>query len=75
MANLDKCISCSCDTKYTSEVHIDDRFCYVEGAGQLCNDCWNKIYNKKLLECKHGVDKDNSCSKCIYEDVYYEEYL
>jgi hypothetical protein len=44
----DKCINCKCETLYDKETHIDFRLGYVEGAGQLCLDCWDTIY---------GVDK------------------
>ena len=36
---VDKCISCGSDTAYDVETHIDFRTNYVEGAGQLCNNC------------------------------------
>lgn len=43
----EKCVSCgkivSGITKYT---HIDFRDYYIEGAGQLCKECYNKIYCK-----------------------------
>ena len=41
----DKCVYCGCETKYKMETHIDLREHYVEGAGQLCKECWDKIYN------------------------------
>ena len=40
----DKCVLCGCDSPYEKNEHIDYRFCYVEGAGQLCKECWNKCY-------------------------------
>ena len=44
----DKCVSCDCETPYDKDEHIDKRFCYIEGAGQLCERCWDKIYNTKF---------------------------
>ena len=40
----DKCVSCECDTVYDQHHHIDFRIGYVEGAGQLCLECYDKIY-------------------------------
>jgi hypothetical protein len=46
-AEVDKCVMCGTPTYYSIDTHIDDRMCYVEGAGQLCNNCYNKIYDEK----------------------------
>ena len=50
----DKCVSCGVDTTYDREEHIDFRIGYIEGAGQLCLDCYDNIYikskNKKEIE-------------------------
>ena len=40
----DKCVSCDKETIYNKEDHIDFRIGYIEGAGQLCLDCFDKIY-------------------------------
>ena len=37
---VEKCICCDKDTKYKFNDHIDFRFGYVEGAGQLCKECY-----------------------------------
>lgn len=37
---------CNKETKYDKEVDIQFRMWYVEGAGQLCEQCWNKVYEK-----------------------------
>ena len=42
----DKCINCKKDTLYSKEEHIDFRLGYIEGAGQLCLDCYDNIYIK-----------------------------
>ena len=39
---IEKCVICGADTQYRFNDHIDYRFNYVEGAGQLCNKCGNK---------------------------------
>ena len=42
----ENCICCGKRTNYWKFDGIDDRRYYVEGAGQLCQKCWNKIYEK-----------------------------
>ena len=42
----DKCVSCGVETSYDKTDHVDFRLGYVEGAGQLCLDCYEKIYMK-----------------------------
>ena len=43
----DKCVSCHAETEYDEFDHIDLRYFYVEGAGQLCAECWKEIYEQK----------------------------
>lgn len=43
----DLCVVCSEKTRYKTDIRIDMRYNYVEGAGQLCDDCANKIYSIK----------------------------
>jgi hypothetical protein len=38
----DHCIICGVETSYDSETHIDIRLGYIEGAGQLCSNCWSR---------------------------------
>ena len=38
------CVSCGVDTKVPKSLHIDQRAYYVEGSGQLCKTCFDKIY-------------------------------
>tara|TARA_B100000287_G_scaffold408991_1_gene435913 strand:+ start:1352 stop:1603 length:252 start_codon:yes stop_codon:yes gene_type:complete len=51
----DKCVKCGEKSIYDKEEHIDFRIGYIEGAGQLCLDCYGEIYD---LE-----------SKKVYEDM------
>ena len=37
---MDKCVSCGKETPYSKYTHIDERYYYVEGAGQLCKECF-----------------------------------
>ena len=43
----EQCVVCQIDTKVPVDKPVDARYNYVEGAGQLCKECWNKIYNKQ----------------------------
>tara|TARA_R100000008_G_scaffold81529_1_gene64868 strand:- start:1862 stop:2023 length:162 start_codon:yes stop_codon:yes gene_type:complete len=43
----DKCVSCGIETQYDEFDHIDFRYFYIEGSGQLCCDCFNQIYDVK----------------------------
>jgi recombinational DNA repair protein (RecF pathway) len=43
----DKCVMCGEKTAYDELDHIDYRYFYVEGAGQLCPECYNSTYQKK----------------------------
>lgn len=36
----DTCILCGKETPYDFETHIDFRTGYIEGAGQLCHECY-----------------------------------
>lgn len=52
----DKCIMCGKETQYDVSTHIDLRHNYVEGAGQLCDDCASgKPIKKNTVEI--SVDK------------------
>jgi hypothetical protein len=36
----EKCAVCGTKTVYLKSTPINNRMRYVEGVGQLCNDCW-----------------------------------
>ena len=42
----DKCTVCCDDSVYDKTMPIDLRLGYIEGSGQLCLECYDKIYNK-----------------------------
>ena len=43
----EKCVMCEKETNENVDTHIDYRFYYVDGAGQLCKDCYEDVYNTK----------------------------
>jgi hypothetical protein len=36
------CVLCGTETPYDETTHIDYRYGYIEGAGQLCKECYNR---------------------------------
>ncbi len=50
MNEYDKCVMCNKETEFLINEHIDYRKWYVEGAGQLCNGCWDNIYGGNHYE-------------------------
>jgi len=45
--NKTECILCKKLTDVSKDLHIDLRKNYVEGAGQLCPACYNKLYDTR----------------------------
>jgi hypothetical protein len=43
--NYEPCVNCGKTTKYRKGDNVDKRENYVDGSGQLCGECYNKIYN------------------------------
>ena len=43
----DKCVTCGIDSIFDFTEHIKFRIGYIKGVGQLCLDCFDKIYFKK----------------------------
>lgn len=39
------CVLCGGETPYEMTENINNRYFYVEGAGQLCKDCHDKTYS------------------------------
>ena len=42
----DKCVSCGKETGIPVNKHIDVRTGYIEGAGQICSDCFIKYFKE-----------------------------
>jgi len=43
----EECVLCGKTTEYDRETHIDYRNYYVEGCGQLCKECYDRVYKKR----------------------------
>jgi len=40
------CVSCGLNTHVDKNLDISLRLFYVEGAGQLCKDCYDKVFKE-----------------------------
>ena len=45
VVETEKCVNANCgvDTGVPKDLHIDFRYGYIEGAGQLCKECAKKL--------------------------------
>ena len=50
------CVRCGKETEYDIHTLIIFRHYYIEGAGQLCRDCWKKLWPDKEGDV-HSKDK------------------
>ncbi len=46
---IEKCVMCGDETPYTTNTHIDFKYGYVEGIGQLCRICDNHPKEKTYI--------------------------
>jgi hypothetical protein len=40
----DICVICNIETQYNKDFNINTRDYYIEGCGQLCQECYKNIY-------------------------------
>lgn len=52
MIEKDRCVGCYAETPYTKETPIEEREFYVEGCGQLCENCYQEIKAEELADKK-----------------------
>ena len=41
------CIRCGKETEVDDYTPVDMRRFYIEGSGQLCEECWRELYEKE----------------------------
>lgn len=73
----DKCISCGKDTLYNSDTHLDMRYGYIEGTGQLCINCYrgNHVNPDLCISKKIIVDTPNDMELGEkIRNLYYENH-
>jgi hypothetical protein len=46
LKDTDSCVFCNKDTGVPSCSNVDMRKNYIDGAGQLCDECFVRIYDK-----------------------------
>jgi len=46
---IEKCVMCGKDTAYRLNEHIDMRYGYVEGAGQMCKSCYDRGTERRQI--------------------------
>ncbi len=56
---MDLCVLCGKETQYPKSLPVDMRENYIEGAGQLCNQCGVKTDNI-LNDGKKEIQADRS---------------
>jgi hypothetical protein len=47
VVETEKCVMCGAETNVPVDLHVDLRKNYVEGVGQLCAGCYNKVYDER----------------------------
>lgn len=57
----DKCVCCGCDTQIPKATPLSKRRYYVYGGGQLCADCYKKLY----------ICQSESGGKLSFEEMKY----
>ncbi len=50
----DKCVVCKKDSHHNKDEHIKVRIGYIEGAGQLCLDCYGDIYMRTKNDIRNN---------------------
>jgi len=63
-SDKDKCNLCNDDSLYDKTEPINERIGYIEGSGQLCLDCYDKIYGHEW-----NRDREQKISRTL-EDIY-----
>ena len=58
----DKCVRCGAVSQYSTSTPTSIRFFYVEGAGQLCKECWQRIYGDSEDSQEPAVNESGKCT-------------
>ena len=56
--NKDKCSLCNDDSPYDRTKPINERVGYIEGSGQMCLDCYEKVYGNEWNRDREQKIKD-----------------
>lgn len=71
----DLCVICGKESPYEYSTHIDLRYGYVEGVGQLCRSCYNgnkdttdiHIPNKLVIDTPNDMDLGEKVRRLFWE--------
>lgn len=74
----DKCILCGVETAYEETVHIDMRVGYIEGAGQLCSQCYRAGTNHNhiivpvntIIDTPNDMELGDKVRRLYYETLH-----
>lgn len=73
----DLCVLCGKETQYEFETHVDYRTGYIEGAGQLCESCYETSNDREGIIIPKSLIKRYSNNYDLGEAVrryYFENY-
>jgi len=52
-SSYETCVVCDKQTNVPVDLHVDYRNYYIDGAGQLCEECFFRLDNKKYITIGH----------------------
>lgn len=72
----EKCIKCGNETDTLKTTHVDFRIGYVDGAGQLCRDCYMASSRMLLtIDARTVTDTPNDIELgAKVREIYYKYY-
>lgn len=73
-SSKEKCVICGSLTDYEISTHIDLRYGYVEGMGQLCHSCYTgssrsalTIDERTVMDTPNDMELGRKVRKIFYE--------
>lgn len=57
IAENDKCVLCGRDAGVPADMPVSERKNYVKGCGQLCEDCFYRLYAALILIAPYQTRK------------------
>ena len=71
---IEKCIRCNKSTPYDINYPITQRHYYIDGSGQLCEECWNALYGSAKERLK-AARKEKPLCKADFSDEELEKLM
>ena len=60
----DKCVRCGRETEYVISIPIIAHLYFIEGSGQLCSECYRKLYMREKKIMSFQFQGEQICSRC-----------